>query len=670
MAVLPGLPGLEVTVYTHGRTAQEYDDPSGSGIYEVHQRSKAITKYIECKDNEPFGIHLKVTNEYPWGLENHDLSFAAVIDEIWAKGEICRQKDTEKEDWERDVSYRVVKNPNDSLRYVMQEFAFSTIINADHVTNGQHEADLVRMARLGSLEVRVYRTAVEEKRHAFVPTGEHPKEFIISREAKRGKLQTHGTKFTRTQPATRPRYIGCSILEEDDGPIATFRFKYRSRSALELGGIIPNPKNPLDCLVEISDDEKDSGKLRKARQIQRKLLSTSRQAGKEIKKEQNDHDDKFSLNSLRPPISKSSRVNRLIPLRARAKLEWQDDRSKLNPNYDRNNTKVMPSSVNIFTRRIAIKGIEKGGVCLGGEQRTSNVGRGAASSITKAPYGEADPRTKFRKVRFSIDDADVVPMARGTSNIHHPDTCDTALPSIEQGNDNTITRTGITENSKSDENRPQETSKAMFLADEKNPLSRITMNAKPPRRLGALDPRAKSIRTSSKAKHEHQALTKQDKDHLVGVETYNRGLQRLQELKQEYARVSGDIYRQLDTQHPPRHLDLPTPSPPIPDRVTRATGVLKTILLPPPPSRSHASTLNQAATVAPSRNSPPFVCPSVQTDADTLTKCEPGADVERGRPRVGKRKFSETDGLTTRLGYRRDSSTESYASALSQFDGD
>jgi hypothetical protein len=126
MAIIEGLPGIEVTIYTDGGTAKEYDDPSR--IDEIHRRPQEVSKYIECKDNEPFRIHLSATKKYLWGYKDHALNFAALIDGIWAKGELCRQDDTEEEAWERDISYRVVKSPSEAARYVFQEFAFSTLI--------------------------------------------------------------------------------------------------------------------------------------------------------------------------------------------------------------------------------------------------------------------------------------------------------------------------------------------------------------------------------------------------------------------------------------------------------------------------------------------------------------------------------------------------------------
>ncbi|KAI0112058.1 hypothetical protein GGR51DRAFT_54338 [Nemania sp. FL0031] len=227
MAIIQGLPGVEVTVFTNGRTAREYDDLSGLG--ERDHCQQVATKYIECKDNELFRIHLKVTDEYPWGLKNYFLNFAVAIDGIWARGELCWQKDTEEQDWEKNISYRVVKTPEDPARYVYQEFVFPKIIKFDDATDEQHASGVDMMERLGTIQVKVYRAIPQGSGLVTVPVGEHSKDFIVSQEVAKCKTLSHRIKFTHTHPAPKPNYAKCSKLSEDRGPIAIFRFKYRSR---------------------------------------------------------------------------------------------------------------------------------------------------------------------------------------------------------------------------------------------------------------------------------------------------------------------------------------------------------------------------------------------------------------------------------------------------------
>jgi hypothetical protein len=65
---------------------------------------------------------------------------------------------------------------------------------ADRTTDEQLGLDMERVARIGIIEVKVYRTIVQGDGPTFVPAGEHPNEFTVSREATRGRSQSHATK--------------------------------------------------------------------------------------------------------------------------------------------------------------------------------------------------------------------------------------------------------------------------------------------------------------------------------------------------------------------------------------------------------------------------------------------------------------------------------------------
>ncbi|KAI0904919.1 hypothetical protein F4823DRAFT_567278 [Ustulina deusta] len=253
MAIIQGLPGLEVTIYTNGCIATEYDDLSR--VDNVLQCPKVVTKYIECKDNEQFRIHVKVTEEYSWGFENHFLNFAAVIDGVWAAGELCRQEDATGEGWERDISCRVAKNPNGHRRYVVQEFAFSNIVKVDNPTNEQHQHDMKRIERLGTIKVEVYRLTEGGDEAICIPAGDHPGNYTVSREAARGKTQSHGTNLQQSLSTS-----DAQGLARTTGPLLSFDSSI-DPEALKLEGIVLHPQDLLDQLVETSDVEKNNGEL-------------------------------------------------------------------------------------------------------------------------------------------------------------------------------------------------------------------------------------------------------------------------------------------------------------------------------------------------------------------------------------------------------------------------
>ncbi|KAI1745425.1 hypothetical protein F4680DRAFT_465387 [Xylaria scruposa] len=593
MAIIQGLPGLEVTIFTGGRTAKEYKDPSETSG--AHKRPRVITKYIECKDNEPFRIHLKATDEYSWGFKNHILNFGAVIDGVWAKGELCRQEYTKEEDWEREISYRVVKDPNDYARYILQEFAFSTIIKTDNVTDKQHESDMETMERLGTIEVKVHRATVQDNGSIFVPSGNHPKDFIISREAVKGKAKSHGTKFTRTQPAVKPQYIKCLALREDDGPIAIFRFKYRSREALVSEGISPDPQQPFHWLVEIADDEKAGGKRGNSGSNRHNTLSNSKEAEMKIKKEKEDGipssaSSTTSHNNSAKRAEPSQLKRSVFPI---IKLSYSGTQNAAST-QNNSEPKSTGSRVKDPRRKLAHKDL----TCRKG---------------TKTVLGNNGPQDKSRD-----DDNDIV------QDIETPPglcSCDTALPSIERIDNAVEVKINSEQKSisKSNNTVTQHTGKSTIIKQESPGSSPRTVNVTgvPRPEVGASNPIDKSLKVSPETKDERRKLTKLGKPKL-GKEKLKRKIQELRGRKMQ-------IKLSYNRQDNPGNVATPTTSVPPPTRTISATSLLNSMLPPLPPSSSsstncHTSASNNTRSTIPSRVSQPFLsyATSNQTGMDAV----------------------------------------------------
>jgi hypothetical protein len=125
MAIIQGLPGIEVTIQTGGRTAYEYDDPEG--IDDETQHPRVTTKFIECSDDAPFEVHLKASKSYSWGNKDHGLLFTVKIDGSWAAGVACEHENTLPRGWERCLSRRFAKSRHNPSQYISQMFAFSKI---------------------------------------------------------------------------------------------------------------------------------------------------------------------------------------------------------------------------------------------------------------------------------------------------------------------------------------------------------------------------------------------------------------------------------------------------------------------------------------------------------------------------------------------------------------
>ncbi|CAJ2511603.1 Uu.00g072280.m01.CDS01 [Anthostomella pinea] len=247
MAIIPGFPGVEVTIAVGELVVHEYSDPAGGkrGVLgAIGDAIKRISKFIEAKDKEGFVIRLKVTSDYDWRHKNHSLNIAVLIDGKWVKGELCRSHNTHTRPWERDISHRIIKNPLAQTGYVSQTFEFTTIKHIENAAEDQIDEDALLAKQLGSIEVLFYRTVETDGREIMPPpSGNEDKEVAVSTESMKGMALSHGTSYANTTPTLKPSYVKCDNIEEDHGPIAVFQFNYRSREALIQEGVSPRPSH-------------------------------------------------------------------------------------------------------------------------------------------------------------------------------------------------------------------------------------------------------------------------------------------------------------------------------------------------------------------------------------------------------------------------------------------
>ncbi|KAI1344071.1 hypothetical protein F5Y15DRAFT_426590 [Xylariaceae sp. FL0016] len=294
MAIICSVPGVEVTIRIAGKTAIEYGDPADTGTYGGLPHSSS--KFIECLDGQQFTVHLRVTKDYEWGYKNHSLNFALLIDGQWVKGELCRAHYTRFESWDRDITNRVVPKGDtvSATGFISQTFKFSTV---SHIDDDDHEriaSDTEKAKKFGSIEIKVYRTIESESESVFMPPSERPKAFQLAEQSLKGKSLSHATNFSASHPVTQPSYVQCSNLQEDNGPLAMYRFQYRSRESLMQEGVLSRPHTfvpvpgPLAQLRQeaINDLALDSLRRRDQQELQEcRIRERREQSGVNIKNE-------------------------------------------------------------------------------------------------------------------------------------------------------------------------------------------------------------------------------------------------------------------------------------------------------------------------------------------------------------------------------------------------
>ncbi|KAI1213389.1 uncharacterized protein F4807DRAFT_410917 [Annulohypoxylon truncatum] len=255
MAILEELPGIEITVVVAGRDAIEYDDPDASEHSIREAECPTSTKYIECVNDANFGVKYRLTKDYDWTYKNHCLHFSLAADGTRLRGTVITKDDfTNGEDVTEIYSKRSYNNI--TRRWEAQKFKFAAVTTVDDVSKDRIKSDMKVAKNLGTIELKVYRC-----RHKgySLSTHDHHKAgnssgYELSEKSLKGKAISHGTSFSTPEKTYTPRFV--DVQDLDDGPVAVFRFNYRSRDALKREMIIPRSPSPNIARMSRAELEK------------------------------------------------------------------------------------------------------------------------------------------------------------------------------------------------------------------------------------------------------------------------------------------------------------------------------------------------------------------------------------------------------------------------------
>ncbi|EPE24582.1 hypothetical protein GLAREA_08434 [Glarea lozoyensis ATCC 20868] len=252
MAILPAHPKLSVTITSNNRTLPEYPDPSPF----VHKTfwgppESVSSVYVECESDTEFQINYEVKPGFELERRHNEVSFWADVNGqsiggSWSGGV--------RYGWKKCFSEAITRPNEVDMAY--QTLKFSSLEKLDNVSVDRLNNDRKSLDGLGEILVCVYRsyqtTIIDER---FV---QRPLESVteMSEKALKGQAISHGVVFGGEvrEPPERPHYK----RTYPDGyytPLAIFRFKYRSREALQQELIIPrSPSRSVTPAAETNQE--------------------------------------------------------------------------------------------------------------------------------------------------------------------------------------------------------------------------------------------------------------------------------------------------------------------------------------------------------------------------------------------------------------------------------
>ncbi|KAF4541096.1 uncharacterized protein LTHEOB_8898 [Lasiodiplodia theobromae] len=230
MAIIPSIPGVQAHVKVNGKQVKEYADSS-----ECHE-DDSMVRYIEAVSGARFTIHCKVW--HPYDLQGQDIRARVWVDGKRIKG--CVITHDEHEERQGEMNVKGVKSFKDG-KGTIAPMAFSELdIDENHKdipSRKLHE----KVTSVGTIRIEIERgqAKVKARRDRTTTMDEIGK---ISEKALKGKSLSHQVKLQASEPAAYSDVY--SFVPDSEGEIATFVFRYRSKSALQAEGIIPRTPSP------------------------------------------------------------------------------------------------------------------------------------------------------------------------------------------------------------------------------------------------------------------------------------------------------------------------------------------------------------------------------------------------------------------------------------------
>ncbi|KAJ2986948.1 hypothetical protein NUW58_g4784 [Xylaria curta] len=259
MAILEDVPGIEVAVQIAGNDAVEYD-ANDNDI--VNATCPTVTKYVECVDDAEFAIRIATKRDYAWGYKNHRVSYGVYID-----GQPVASK---------NFSHPSQKTVDSKVAFCSQsqqwngyKLRFSAISTTDDDSKERVARDLALAKHLGEIRVSVKRCTISGRCDSNARRGQrhHTRKFELAEKSMKGEVISHGTAFSPPEKLQSQDRVLTKMLPEDNGPIAVFRFLYRSRDALQKSLIIPRDASPssVESFSKLSPADKE--RLAKGKEV-------------------------------------------------------------------------------------------------------------------------------------------------------------------------------------------------------------------------------------------------------------------------------------------------------------------------------------------------------------------------------------------------------------------
>ncbi|KAG9241571.1 hypothetical protein BJ878DRAFT_520099 [Calycina marina] len=242
MAVLDNLPGIRVSLQSDGFRQTEYQDTDEplklEPAYTLPPPGRVALKYVEVVAEADFLIKCEVLAPH---IAMEDISFTAEVDGIRIATNVAEHLRLTVGYWYGHIDgyYKRI----DAERVSCRPLRFCGLTKVDTDDSETISRDAKMMKGVGEIIVYVHRTRREGREQAMIRT--EPKAVKeVSEKALKGQAISHSAGYGAEKYFSKPQNQGTLWMDPYYKPLAVFRFKYRSKEALQAMMVIPRSASP------------------------------------------------------------------------------------------------------------------------------------------------------------------------------------------------------------------------------------------------------------------------------------------------------------------------------------------------------------------------------------------------------------------------------------------
>ncbi|MCJ1438438.1 hypothetical protein MMC27_007826 [Xylographa pallens] len=234
------LKGIRASVVINGESLIEYDEDVNE-ISDNLRDSNLIVKYVEAISRAHFEL------KFGW-----DISDLKACEGLLIQADLDgKQMDSAVYQFQKMISSGRMDSARRCVggQWTIEKFRFAEIISVDGPSGSMGSSEASDLASIGQIVLSVHRIrnireSPDVKTTYNVQTGS-TLSGTVPEKALKGRALSHRTSLDPPQIVEAAQSVRCNYVDINGSPFVKFEFRYRSRRALQIEGIIPRSPSPI-----------------------------------------------------------------------------------------------------------------------------------------------------------------------------------------------------------------------------------------------------------------------------------------------------------------------------------------------------------------------------------------------------------------------------------------